>query len=323
MPTPAPSRSDAVSRDDIEAAAERIRPYVRRTPVISITHDGATAELKLEHLQVGGSFKARGAFNRLVGATPRPARVAAASGGNHGIAVALAARALGIAADIFVPDGTPLAKRAALVRLGATLHVGGAAYADAARACAEFAAAHHALGCHAYDQPEVLAGQGTVAREWAHQTGGLDTVLVAVGGGGLIGGIAAWFRSDVRVVAVESTGCPTLHRALAAGRPVDVDVSGIAADALGARRVGESMFPIAQRHVAASVLVDDAAIERARLFAWQEMRTVLEPGGAVALAAWLERAYRPAADERLGVLLCGANTLGPPMVDPDARGDSR
>ena len=301
----------------IEAAARRIAGQVRVTPCLALPWAGQLLNLKLEYLQESGTFKARGAFNRLLSATLPPAGVAAASGGNHGIAVALAARRLGVPAHIFVPQATPQAKRDRLQALGAQVHRGGAAYADALAACDAFRHAHGALESHAYDQPETLAGQGTVALEWAHQAPDLDTVLVAVGGGGLIGGMAAWYQGRVRVVAVESDGCPTLHRALAAGEPVDVAVSGLAADSLGARRIGTLMFPVAQRHIAASVLVSDAAIRLAQQTLWRDARIPAEPGGAAAFAALLSGAYQPAPGERVGVLVCGANLDPATLHDPD------
>jgi threonine dehydratase len=291
----------------IDVAARRIAGRVRLTPCLDIDWQGRPLSLKLEYLQVGGTFKARGAFNRLLG-TPAPAAgVTAASGGNHGIAVALAARELGISAHVFVPEPTPQAKRDRLTALGATVHRGGADYAEALAACHAYRASSGALESHAYDHPDTLAGQGTVAREWHAQAPDLDTVLVAVGGGGLIGGMAAWYAGRVRVIAVESEGCPTLHRALAAGEPVDIAVGGLAADSLGARRVGSLMFPIARDHVAASVLVSDDAIRRAQATLWSQARIPAEPGGAAAFAALLDGAYRPQPGERVGVLVCGAN----------------
>lgn len=300
----------------INAAARRIRDRVRVTPCLEVALDARPICLKLEYLQVSGTFKARGAFNRLLSATAPAAGVAAASGGNHGIAVAYAARQLGVAAHIFVPEPTPAAKRDRLSALGATVHRGGAAYADALAACDAFRQRTGALESHAYDALETLAGQGTVAREWQGQAPDLDTVLVAVGGGGLVGGMAAWYQGQVKIVAVESEGCATLHQALAAGQPVDIEVSGLAADALGARRIGSLMFPIARRHIARSVLVTDAAIRSAQRQLWQLARIPAEPGGAAAFAALTSGAYRPDEGERVGVLVCGANvdpaTLGGP-----------
>lgn len=307
---------------DIEAAAARIAPFVRITPTVSATVDGHRADFKLECLQASGTFKARGAFARLLAAREAaaalgqtaPLRVVAASGGNHGIAVAYAARALGIAADVFVPCTAPAAKRQRLQALGATVHAHGNEYADALVASHAFAAAHQALESHAYDQFDTLAGQGTLAREWLGQCPDLDAWLVAVGGGGLIGGIAAWLdalaragRRVPRLIAVESEGCPTLHEALRAGRIVEVAPQGLAADALGARRVGALMFPLARRRVAESVLVPDRAIAAAQATLWRELRIATEPGGAAAFAALACGAWRPLAAERVGVLVCGAN----------------
>jgi threonine dehydratase len=318
----APDPRTAPTGADIDAAATRIAPYVRVTPAIAVDHDGRRVELKLECLQVSGTFKARGAFARLLRAreeaardgAPAPDRVVAASGGNHGIAVALAARTLGMAADVFVPRTSPAAKLARLRALGATVHAEGDEYAQAYAASRAFAAEHRALESHAYDQFDTLAGQGTVAREWLRQTAGLDAMLVAVGGGGLIGGIAAWLDARAaageavpRLVAVESEGCPTLHAALAAGRLVDVVPSGYAADSLGARRAGDLMFPVARRRIAESVLVPDAAIAAAQATLWRLARVATEPGGAAAFAALACGAWRPRDGERAGVLVCGAN----------------
>lgn len=305
--------SHAVTRDDIDAAARRIAGRVRVTPVLEAELDGQPLSFKLEFLQAGGTFKARGAFNRLLscdGPALRAAGVVAASGGNHGIAVALAAHALGVPAHVFVPRITPQAKLDKLAALGAVVHREGAVYAEALAASQAHAQATGAVQSHAYDQPETVAGQGTVAREWAAQSPALDTVLVAVGGGGLVGGIAAWYRGDVRVVAVESEGCPTLHAALSAGRIVEVEARGVAADSLGARRIGEIAFDVARRHVDRALLVPDEAIVAAQRRLWSSFRIPSEPGGATALAALLCGAYRPAPGERVGVLVCGAN------VDP-------
>jgi threonine dehydratase len=303
-----------VTRDDIEAAAARIAPYVRETPVIAL-EDGAFGlsarlALKLEFMQHSGSFKPRGAFNRMLSHRPVPAGVIAASGGNHGAAVAYAARRLGQRAEIFVPAIAAPAKIQRIRDYGAAVTVTGADYAEALAASSRRAAETGALVVHAYDQPEVIAGQGTVGRELARQAGALDSVLVAVGGGGLIGGIAAWFAdaAGVRIVGVEPARAPSLARALAAGRPVDVEVGGIAADSLGARRVGELMFAIARRRVDEVVLVEDDDIVAAQKALWRELRLVAEPGGAAALAALPAGRYRPAAGARVGVVVCGANT---------------
>ena len=298
-----------IGRDEIEAAAERIAGRVRLTPVVELEVEGAPVVLKLESLQHSGSFKARGAFNALLSQPVPEAGAIAASGGNHGAAVAFAARALGQRAEIFVPTISSPAKLQRIRDYGAEVVVTGADYAEAFAASRERAQASGALAVHAYDQPATLAGQGTVAREFCAQAPGLDTLLVAVGGGGLIGGMAAWCRAvgGPKVVAVEPRTARALDAALEAGAPVDVEVSGIAADSLGARRVGELMFPIARQAVAAVALVDDEAIRGAQRHLWRELRVVAEPGGGAALAALLSGAYRPAAGERVGVLVCGAN----------------
>lgn len=298
--------------DDIKAAARRIAGDVRRTPVMELDL-GRRVTLKLEQLQVTGSFKPRGAFNAMRAKPPGPAGVVAASGGNHGAAVAAAAQALGLRAEIFVPEITAEAKRTRIQGFGARLVVGGAAY-DAAREASEARATETgALLIHAYDQPEVLAGQGTVAAEWSEQSPDLTHLLVAVGGGGLIGGMASWHvATGVTLVAVEPEGCPCLHAALAAGRPVPAPVGGAAADSLGARQVGALMFPLAARLYAEGrlvpTLVTDAAIREAQLRLWNEARVVAEPGGATALAALLSGRWVPPAGARMGVLVCGANT---------------
>ena len=322
MPTPP---APAIDRPRIREAWRRIAGRIRQTPVVDVELNGRSVNLKLECLQRSGSFKARGAFNRLLAALEgaasadrvRQAGVVAASGGNHGIAVALAAADLGLPAHVFLPATAPPAKQARLRALGATLHLAGERYAEAFAASQAFAADSGALVVHAYDQDDVLAGQGTVALEWAQQRPDLDAILVAVGGGGLIGGIAAWCGdAGPRVVAVEPRTCPTLHAALSAGRIVSVSPSGLAADSLGASQVGERMFPIAQRHVARSVLVDDDAIRRAQRWLWRELRLAVEPGGAAAFAALLDGAWQPAPAARVGVLVCGAN------VDPATLADA-
>jgi threonine dehydratase len=266
--------------------------------------------LKLEFLQHAGSFKARGAFNTLLSTPIGAAGVAAASGGNHGAAVAFAARARGVRATIFVPEIASPSKIEVIRACGADVRIGGARYADALAACNDFVANTGALSIHAYDSAATIAGQGTLALEWDAQAADqapLDTVLVAVGGGGLIAGLAAWWRGRARVVGVEPEGSRALHAALAAGHPVDVDVQSIAADSLGARRVGDLVLPIAAAAVDRVVLVADDAIRAAQALAWQRLRVVLEPGGAAALAALTSRVYQPAPGERVGVLLCGAN----------------
>jgi threonine dehydratase len=264
--------------------------------------------LKLEHLQHGGSFKTRGAFANLLLREVPAAGVVAASGGNHGAAVAYAARQLSVPAKIFVPTVSSPAKIRRIRDYGADLVVTGERYADALAASEEWARESGAMTIHAYDQEETILGQGTLALELQRQAPQLDTLLVAVGGGGLIGGIAAWYAGSVHVVAVEPEGAPTLHAALAAGRPVDAPAGGIAADSLAPRQVGRLMFPIAQAYVARPVLVTDEAIRRAQQSLWDSTRLVAEPGGAAALAALLSGAYVPAPAERVGVVISGANT---------------
>ncbi|TCZ54258.1 threonine/serine dehydratase [Roseicella aquatilis] len=299
-------------RAAIRAAAARIAPHIRRTPLLRVAGDelGLPCDLtlKLELLQASGSFKPRGAFNRMLSQPLPAAGVIAASGGNHGAAVAHAARRLGVPAEIFVPEITGAAKRARIEGYGARLVVGGAAY-DAARQASEARAAQTgALMIHAYDQAEVLAGQGTVALEWQEDAPELTHVLVATGGGGLIGGMAAWYAgSGVAVVSVEPEGCPTLATALREGRPVPAPVGGVAADSLGARQVGALMFAVAQEHVSAAVLVPDDAIRAAQRLLWDASRIVAEPGGATALAALLCGAWTPPPGARVGVLVCGGN----------------
>ncbi|MEM0909281.1 MAG: threonine/serine dehydratase, partial [Pseudomonadota bacterium] len=292
---------------EIREAAARISPYVRRTPLMALGGP-APCELKLEYLQRTGSFKARGAFNTVLASTVPAAGVTAASGGNHGVAVAHAANALGHRAAVFVPEIVSPTKRAAIEAEGADIHIGGARYADALAACEAHQKRTGAMGIHAYDAALTVAGQGTVAAEWEHDTDGLDTVLVAVGGGGLITGMAAWFGHRVRVVGVEPAGSRALHDALASGGPIDVDVESIAADSLGAKRTGDLNFAIAAAHVDKVVLVDDPAIEAAQRALWHSARIMTEPGGAAAFAALLLGAYQPLPNERVGVLVCGANT---------------
>lgn len=306
------SQSPTVDRAGITRTYISIASHIRRTPTIAVQPadfglEGLPLTLKLELLQHSGSFKARGAFANLLGRTVPPAGVVAASGGNHGAAVAYAAQTLGLPARIYVPSIAAPMKIARIRDYGADLVVGGERYADALAASEAWQAQSGALPVHAYDQAETLLGQGSVGLELGDQAPELDTLLVAVGGGGLIGGIAAWYAGKVRVVAVEPETAPTLYMALQAGRPVDAPAGGIAADSLAPRQVGKMMFPIAQQYVAASVLVRDEAIRAAQLTLWDKLRLVAEPGGAAAFAALLSGAYRPAADERVGVLVCGGN----------------
>ena len=301
-----------VTRFDIESAAERIFGHVRETPVVRLEPGALGAPglltLKLELLQHTGSFKPRGAFSRMLSAAIDDSGVLAASGGNFGLAVAHAARVLGYHAEIFVPETSPQVKIDRIRALDAMVHVIPGYYADAYAACEERAFDTGAILMHPYDQPAVVAGQGTIGREIEQQVPDADTVLVAVGGGGLIGGIAAWFGGQTRVIGVEPVACPTLHAALGAGEPVDVDVGGIAADALGAARAGEIGFEIARRFVEDVVLVPDEAIVQAQRRLWAECRVLAEPGGAAALAALLTGGYVPRSDERVVALICGGNT---------------
>jgi threonine dehydratase len=303
----------AVNRGEIEAVYAVIKPFLRVTPLaevsgadVGLAHFPLT--LKLELMQHTGSFKVRGAFANLLMREIPPAGVVAASGGNHGVAVAYAAMRLGMAATIFVPEVCSPAKIARIRAYGANLVIGGELYADALAASEEWVRQSGAVPVHAFDQRETLLGQGTLGLELAAQSPVLDTLLVAVGGGGLLGGIAAWYGGSVKLIGVEPEAAPTLTDALRAGRPVDAEAGGIAADSLGPRRVGELTFPIAQAHVDRVVLVSDAAIHHAQQVLWDSLRVVAEPGGAAALAALLCGAYVPAADERVGVVICGGNT---------------
>ncbi len=299
----------------IASTYERIRPHVRRTPVVEVDpadfgiRAGALI-LKLELLQHTGSFKARGAFTNLLTRDIPDAGVVAASGGNHGAAVAFAAMKLGKPATIFVPTVSSPAKIDRIRGYGAHLVVTGDRYDDALSASREWADRSGALPVHAYDQIETLLGQGTVGLEFEEQAPGLDTLLVAVGGGGLIGGIAAWYRGRARIVGVEPEAAPTLARAMDAGRPVDSPAGGIAADSLAPKRVGELMFPLAQSFVERVALVPDDAIVEAQRSLWATLRVMAEPGGAAALAALCCGAYVPDSTERVGVLVCGGNTAG-------------
>jgi threonine dehydratase len=300
-----------VAGADIEAAHARIAAHVRRTPVIAPGRGAFGLDLdlvlKLECLQHMGSFKPRGAFNSLLTSQVPDAGVAAASGGNHGAAVAYAAAQLGHRATIFVPEISAPVKIARIRQAGADVHVGGAGYADAAAACAEFRARTGAIDIHPYDAVSTIAGQGTVGLEWAEQSPDLDTVLVAVGGGGLIAGVATWYANRVKVVAVEPETSCCLKAAREAGEPVDVTVEGVAADSLGARRIGALPFRQAAAFVDAAVVVPDEAIVAAQALLWRDLNLATEPGGATALAALLSGAYRPRPGERVGVLACGSN----------------
>lgn len=306
-----------MNRNDIAAAAERFandgRGFIRRTPLWQLPGAALGIEcgevwLKLEQLQVSGSFKGRGMYNRLLANRIPASGVIVASGGNAGIATAAAARALGVKCEVFVPTVSSAAKQAKLRELGAEVVVTGAVYAEALEACIARQQQTGALTTHAYDQAEVVAGAGTLAQEIEQQGGTApDSVLVSVGGGGLIAGIAAWFEQRSKVVALEPELAPTLFRAREAGQPVDVDVSGIAADSLGAKRIGAIAWDITQRHVAQALLLSDEAIRKAQLTLWKEFKLAVEPAAALGLAALQSGAYRPRADERVCLVICGAN----------------
>ena len=302
-----------LSADAVRAAAERIAPFVRRTPILEADGadfglDGIRLAFKLEFLQHAGSFKTRGAFNNLLTREIPAAGVVAASGGNHGAAVAYAAMKRKVPATIFVPSVASPAKMAQIRGYGARLEIAGERYNDALLASERYIADNPALAIHAYDQWETLQGQATVGFEYEAQAPKLDALLVAVGGGGLIGGIASWYAGRMPVIGVEPEAAPTLTRALEAGKPVDAPAGGVAADSLAPKQVGALMFPLAQRYVERTVLVTDDAIRDAQRTLWKTLRIVAEPGGAAAMAALLSGAWKPAKGSTIGVLLCGANT---------------
>lgn len=305
-------------RYEIDSASHRLAArcghFLLETPLwklpacaFGLNAAGAQVWLKLEHLQASGSFKARGMMNRLLANEIPASGVVVASGGNAGIATAAAARALGVRCQVFLPGVSPEAKRAKLRALGAEVIVVGEVYADALAACLARQQETGALLTHAYDQHEVVAGAGTLGREIEAQGGLPDTVLVSVGGGGLVGGLAGWFGERSRVVALEPERAPTLFRAREAGRPVDVEVSGIAADSLGARRIGAIAWEITQRHVRDALLLPDAAIRAAQRWLWQEMKLAVEPAAALPLAALQTGAYAPREGEKICLIVCGAN----------------
>ncbi|ESW63867.1 threonine dehydratase [Mesorhizobium sp. LSHC422A00] len=307
------TNGNTVTRERIAAMEPRIRRYIRHTPVLRVDmadfdRPPLAVDLKLECLQHSGSFKARGAFTNLLERPVPAAGVVAASGGNHGAAVAYAAMRLGHKATIFVPEVSPPAKLQRIRGYGAELIVGGARYAEALAASEAFAEKTGALQIHAFNQEETLVGQGTLGLEIENDLPDIDTLLVAVGGGGLIGGIAAWFAGRIRIIAIEPEGAPTLHRAFEAGLPVDAPAGGVAADSLAPKRVGEMMFPIAEAFVERSILVTDDAIIAAQRALWERVRIIAEPGGAAAFAALLSGRYTPAPGERIAVLVCGSNT---------------
>jgi threonine dehydratase len=305
---------DAIDRNAIAATERRIRPYIRRTPVIEVDSAdfGSSAgrlSFKLELSQHTGSFKPRGAFANLLTRDIPKAGVVAASGGNHGAAVAYAAMKLGVPAKIFVPSISSPAKIARIREYCAELAVVGERYDDALAASEAWRTQSGALAVHAFDQRETLLGQGTVGFELELQLPDLDILLVAVGGGGLIAGIAAWYAGRIRIVGVEPEAAPTLSKAMIEGRPVDAKAGGIAADSLAPRRVGELVFPIARRWVDRVVVVSDDAIRRAQKSLWATLRVVAEPGGATSLAALLSGRYKPRPGEHVGVLVSGGNTV--------------
>lgn len=306
-----------MNREAIHHAADRFcaaYPHViRETPLwklpgAALGIDCREVWLKLEHLQSSGSFKARGMLNRLLSHDIPEAGVIVASGGNAGIATAVAAQALGVKCEVFVPTVSSPSKQARLRALGAHLVVTGAVYAEALEACLARQKETGALLTHAYDQPEVVTGAGTLAKEIEEQGGSApDSLLVSVGGGGLIAGIAAWFEKRTRIVALEPELAPTLHRAREKGELVDVAVSGIAADALGAKRIGSLAWDITQRHVSDALLVSDDAIRTAQLALWKQLKLAVEPAASLGLAALQTGAYKPAKDERVCLVICGAN----------------
>ena len=303
---------DAVSSEAIAQCERIIRPYIRRTPLIET--DGSefglstTLSLKLELFQHSGSFKARGAFaNLLTREVPR-AGVVAASGGNHGAAVAYAAMRLKMPAKIFIPSVSSPAKMQRIREYGADLVIEGDRYADALAASEIWARQSGAMPVHAFDQNETIMGQGTLGLEFSEQAPDIDTLLVSVGGGGLVAGIAAWYAGRIKVIGVEPFASPTLTRALEAGRPVDAEAGGLAADSLAPRRVGERVFPIVQKYAPQTVLVSDDAIAAAQATLWRALRIVAEPGGAAAFSAISSAAYQPAAGERVAVVISGGNT---------------
>ena len=300
-------------KDRIEQTENVIRPYIRRTPILEVEGsdfglDSIKIVFKLELFQHSGSFKARGAFTNILTREVPAAGVVAASGGNHGAAVAFAAMTLRKPATIFVPSVAATTKLDRIRSYGAELVIVGDRYAESLEASEAWTAKSGALPIHAYEGTETLLGQGTLGLELEQQDPNLDSLLVAVGGGGLIGGVASWYENRVKMIAVEPFAAPTLERALSAGRPVDAPAGGIAADSLAPRQVGQQMFPIAQKYVREVVLVTDEEILEAQRKLWESVRVMAEPGGAAAFAALLTRRYKPEPGERVGVIVCGGNT---------------
>ena len=310
------TNTSAISRKRIEETEKLIRGYVRRTPILEV--DGAdfglgqiTIVFKLELFQHSGSFKARGAFTNILTREVPDAGVVAASGGNHGAAVAFAAMKLGKPATIFVPSVASPAKLERIRSYGAELVIAGDRYAESLEASEAWTRESGALPIHAYEDVETLLGQGTLGLELEEQDPKLDSVLIAVGGGGLIGGVAAWYQNRVKTIAVEPFAAPTLEYALKAGRPVDAPAGGIAADSLAPRQIGQGMFPIGQQFVRKVVVVTDEEIVEAQKRLWEAVRVVAEPGGAAAFAALLSGRYKTEPGERVGVVVCGGNTSAP------------
>lgn len=302
-----------LTRERIQATERVIRPHIRRTPILEV--DGADFGLdsikitfKLELFQHAGSFKARGAFTNMLTREVPPVGVAAASGGNHGVAVAFAAMKLRKPATIFVPTVASKTKLDRIRKSGAELIITGDRYAESLEASEAWTAQSGALPIHAYEGDATLLGQGTLGMELEEQAPQLDSLLVAVGGGGLIGGVLSWYQNRVKVIAVEPEEAPTLQYALKAGRPVDAPAGGIAADSLAPRQVGQQMFPIAQKFVHSALLVSDEEIIAAQKKLWETTRIIAEPGGATAFAGLLSGRYKPEPDERVGVIVCGGNT---------------
>ncbi|KIC33017.1 threonine/serine dehydratase [Leisingera sp. ANG-S5] len=302
-------------QDEVKAAAERIRPHVQQTPVMQTRGFGLDypVELKLEHMQHTGSFKARGAFNTLLSQEVPAGGLVAASGGNHGAAVAHAAHQLGHRARIYVPEMAGPAKISLIERTGADLQVVPGAYANALEQAQAYEAETGAMQVHAYDAPATVAGQGTCFAEWQAQGLQADTLLIAVGGGGLIAGALAWFQGARKIIAVEPETSCALNAALAAGQPVDVEVSGVAANALGAKQIGNICFELAAAQGVTSLTVPDSAITQAQTALWRERRILVEPAGATALASLMCGAYRPEPGERVAVLVCGGNIAPDPL----------
>lgn len=302
-----------IDTDSIRSAEQLIRPYIRRTPVIEVRGEDFGLDLhslilKLELLQHSGSFKPRGAFTNMLMRTIPDAGIVAASGGNHGAAVAYAARKLGKPAKIFVPSVASRSKQERIRSYGADLVIAGERYSESLAESEKWREQSGAIGIHAYDQAETIIGQGTLGLELESQFPEMQTLLVAVGGGGLIGGIATWYSGRIKIVAVEPENAPTLAEAFKAGKPVDAPAGGIAADSLAPKRIGELMFPIAQKYITDSILVTDSEILNAQKTLWEKVRIPAEPGGAAALAALLSHRYIPRSDERVAVLICGGNT---------------